>query len=84
MFLNHRERDLVELPAQRHLANSIHASLAVDTMTASSNGWCQTGRATLFVGGFLALLARGLESGLHGGVFERELADGKPLRLVVR
>ena len=43
MFLNHRKRDLVELPAQQHLANSIHASLAVDTMTASSNGWYQTG-----------------------------------------
>ena len=43
MFLNHRERDLVELPAPQHLANSIYASLAVDTMRTSPNGWYQTG-----------------------------------------
>lgn len=43
MFLNHRERDLVELDAPQHLANSMHASRTVDTMKASPNGWYQTG-----------------------------------------
>lgn len=42
MFLNHRERDLVELPAQQHLANSIHASPAINTMKTSPHGLYQT------------------------------------------